>query len=229
MSKPVALLRSVCKIHAVGDTRVTALNNVTLEIPTGCFTVISGPSGSGKTSLLSIVGCIDRPSSGTFFVRGIEASSLGDDALSDFRARNVGFIFQNFNLLPMLTCAENIEFPLLITKACPAQRRRRVADLLDAVELTERAHHYPSQMSGGQRQRVAIARALAGRPGLVLADEPTANLDAGTGSVIIDLMREMQRREGTSFIFSSHDPQVLAQADHIVQIRDGRLASEAAA
>jgi putative ABC transport system ATP-binding protein len=185
--------------------------------------VISGASGSGKTTLLNLIGCIDRPDQGEVIVAGQSIRSMSDDALSDFRARHLGFIFQNFNLLPVLTAYENVEYPLMLTKVPPAQRKQRVMALLDAVGLADKANNRPGQLSGGQRQRVAIARALAPSPQLVLADEPTANLDSHTGTAIIALMRKMQRELQVSFVFSSHDPQVQAEADDAVFIRDGRI------
>jgi putative ABC transport system ATP-binding protein len=185
--------------------------------------VISGPSGSGKTTLLNLIGCIDRANQGEILVAGQEVQKMSDDALSDFRARHLGFIFQNFNLLPVLSAYENIEYPLLLTKIPAVERKKRVLALLDAVGLADRAQNRPGQLSGGQRQRVAIARAMATEPKLVLADEPTANLDSHTGAAIIALMRKMQREHHVSFVFSSHDPQVQAEADDAIFIRDGRI------
>jgi putative ABC transport system ATP-binding protein len=185
--------------------------------------VISGASGSGKTTLLNLIGCIDTPDEGEIVVAGQSVQDLSDDALSDFRARHIGFIFQNFNLLPVLTVYENVEYPLLLSRVPAAQRNRRVGALLEAVGLTEKARNYPGQLSGGQRQRVAIARALAPAPQLVLADEPTANLDSQTGAAIIALMRDMQREHHVSFVFCSHDPKVLAAADDAVILRDGQI------
>ena len=219
---PVVLKR-VSKIYHLDAVDVPALCDIDLEIRPNCFTVISGPSGSGKTTLLNLIGCIDRPDQGEVIVAGQSIQSLSDDALSDFRARHLGFIFQNFNLLPVLTAFENVEYPLMLAGVPAAQRRERVLALLDAVGLADRANNRPGQLSGGQRQRVAIARALAPAPQLVLADEPTANLDSQTGAAIIALMRKMQREHHVSFVFSSHDPQVQAAADDAFFIRDGRI------
>ncbi|HEY8023277.1 MAG TPA: ABC transporter ATP-binding protein [Burkholderiaceae bacterium] len=219
------ILNDIGKIYRLGAVDVPALSNITLEIRPGRFTVIAGASGSGKTTLLNLIGCIDRPDSGEIIVAGQHVQEMGDDALSDFRARHLGFIFQNFNLLPVLTAYENVEYPLLLAQVPAARRKARVLALLDAVGLSDRAQNRPSQLSGGQRQRVAIARALAIEPQLVLADEPTANLDSQTGAAIIALMRKMQREHHVSFVFSSHDPQVLAEADDAVHIRDGRIIS----
>jgi putative ABC transport system ATP-binding protein len=185
--------------------------------------VICGPSGSGKTTLLNLIGCIDRADAGEVIVAGQAVDAMSDDALSNFRANHLGFIFQNFNLLPVLSAYENIEYPLLLNRVPAKQRKQRVNTLLDLVGLSDRANNRPGQLSGGQRQRVAIARALASEPKLVLADEPTANLDSQTGAAIIALMRKMQKELQVSFVFSSHDPQVQAAADDTVFIRDGRI------
>ncbi|HJV86461.1 MAG TPA: ABC transporter ATP-binding protein [Noviherbaspirillum sp.] len=217
------ILKQVGKTYHLDAVDVPALADINLDIRPNCFTVLSGPSGSGKTTLLNIIGCIDRPDAGQVHVAGQDVLAMSDDALSDFRARHLGFIFQNFNLLPVLTAYENVEYPLVLARVPAAQRRERVCALLDAVGLADRADNRPGQLSGGQRQRVAIARALAPAPQLVLADEPTANLDSHTGAAIIALMRKMQREHHVSFVFSSHDPQVLAEADDAVFIRDGRI------
>ncbi|MEO8838482.1 MAG: ABC transporter ATP-binding protein [Herbaspirillum sp.] len=217
------VLKQVSKIYRLDTVEVPALTDINLEIRPNCFTVISGASGSGKTTLLNLIGCIDRADHGEILVDGESVQKMSDDALSDFRARHLGFVFQNFNLLPVLSAYENIEYPLILAKIPSAQRRQRVLALLDAVGLSERARNRPSQLSGGQRQRVAIARALATEPKLVLADEPTANLDSQTGASIIALMRQLQRQHHSSFVFSSHDPHVLAEADDAVFIKDGRI------
>lgn len=219
------ILRNISRTYRLDSVDVPALHDIHLEIRANCFTVISGPSGSGKTTLLNVMGCIDRPDQGEVFVAGQNVLALPDDALSDFRSRHLGFIFQNFNLLPVLTAYENIEYPLRLQNMPAAKRRERVRALLDAVGLSDKAQNRPGQLSGGQRQRVAIARALAPAPALVLADEPTANLDSHTGAAIIALMRQMQREHHASFVFSSHDPQVLAAADDTVVIRDGRISA----
>lgn len=219
------LLKQVNKTYRLDTVGVPALTDINLEIHPERFTVISGPSGSGKTTLLNLIGCIDRADAGEIIVAGQPVQSLSDDTLSDFRARHLGFIFQNFNLLPVLTAYENVEYPLLLTRVESAERKERVLALLAAVGLADKAQHRPGQLSGGQRQRVAIARALAPSPRLVLADEPTANLDSHTGGAIIALMREMQRSQHVSFVISSHDPQILAEADDAVKIHDGRIVS----
>ncbi|AOJ26547.1 MULTISPECIES: ABC transporter ATP-binding protein [Burkholderia] len=211
------------KTYLLDSVRVTGLADVSATLEAGRFTVLSGPSGSGKTTLLNMIGCIDRPDSGRVTIAGHDTASLSDDALSDFRARHVGHVFQTFNLLPVLSAYENVEYPLLMAGWAPARRAARVRDLLDAVGLADKGRHRPSQLSGGQRQRVAIARALAAEPAMVLADEPTANLDSATGHAIIALMRTIQRERDVSFIVSSHDPQVVSVADEVIRILDGRI------
>jgi putative ABC transport system ATP-binding protein len=219
----VVTLNQVAKTYHLDAVDVPALVDVDLEIRAGCFTVVSGPSGSGKTTLLNIIGCIDQPDRGEVIVAGERVQQLSDDALSDFRARHIGFIFQSFNLLPVLSVYENVEYPILLSRVDAPERRRRVESLLESVGLADKAGNRPGQLSGGQRQRVAIARALAPQPQLVLADEPTANLDSHTGAAIVALMRRMQKERAVSFLFCSHDAQVLAAADDAVSIRDGRI------
>ena len=221
---PVVLC-GVSRTYRLDAVDVPALVDISLVILPSRFTVIAGASGSGKTTLLNLIGCIDRPDSGVIMVGDQKVQTLSDDELSDFRAKYLGFVFQNFNLLPVLTAFENVEYPLVLAGMAPDQRRSRVTALLDAVGLADRAKNRPGQLSGGQRQRVAIARALACRPQLVLADEPTANLDSKTGIEIIALMRDLQQRHKVSFIFSSHDPKVLEAADDAVHIHDGRITS----
>lgn len=211
------------KHYQLDSIRVPALIDINLQIQPARFTVISGPSGSGKTTLLNLIGCIDRADEGEITIDGQNVKQLNDQALADFRLRHIGFIFQNFNLLPVLNAFENIEYPLILAKMPASHRKARVLELLAAVGLADKARHLPGQLSGGQRQRVAIARALATSPQWVLADEPTANLDSQTGAAIIQLMRQMQQELKISFVFSSHDPQVLAAADDAIFIRDGRI------
>lgn len=222
---PSVILHNVSKTYRLDSVDVPALTDINLLIRPNRFTVVSGASGSGKTTLLNLMGCIDTPNSGEIVVAGESVQKLSDDELSDFRARNIGFIFQNFNLLPVLTTFENVEYPLIMAGVSPERRKRRVEKLLEAVGLADKARNRPGQLSGGQRQRVAVARALACKPKLVLADEPTANLDSATGTAIIRLMRRMQQLYSISFIFSSHDPKVLAEADDSITIRDGRIVS----
>ena len=220
---PAVVIQNLNKTYQLDNVQVTGLADISIQIAANCFTVLSGPSGSGKTTLLNMIGCIDRPDSGTLLVAGQDVSKLSDDALSDFRARHIGFIFQTFNLLPVLSAYENVEYPLVMAGVPAESRRARVEQLLNAVGLMAKANHRPGQLSGGHRQRVAIARALALSPALVLADEPTANLDSQTGSMIIHLMRRIQRKYKVSFIFSSHDPKVINAADGVFNICDGRI------
>jgi putative ABC transport system ATP-binding protein len=220
---PVVELRAVSKTYKVGAVDVPALKHISLAIPRQRFSMIVGPSGSGKTTLLNLIGCIDTPSEGSIIVGGEDVGGLDDNAISDFRAQNVGFIFQNFSLIPVLTAYENVEYPLLLLGMKTSERRTRTAAIIEAVGLSDRARQRPNQLSGGQRQRVAIARALVKEPAFVLADEPTANLDSHTGAAIIDLMRRMQQQYATTFVFSTHDPQLMSHADETFRIRDGEL------
>ncbi|MHB8813853.1 MAG: ABC transporter ATP-binding protein [Steroidobacteraceae bacterium] len=222
-SSNVVRLSRVTKTYRVGSTEVKALDDITLSIPSNRFSIVIGASGSGKTTLLNLVGCIDTPTDGAVQVCGEDVTGLSDDNLADFRARNIGFIFQNFSLVPVLTAYENVEYPLMLVGVLPTQRRARTMAMLEAVGLAEHAHRFPNELSGGQKQRVAIARALVKRPTLVLADEPTANLDSATGASIIALMRHIQAELKTTFIFASHDAQLIAHADEIFAIRDGTL------
>ncbi len=214
----------VTKTYQLGEQQVVALDNITLSFDEGVFLAIAGPSGSGKTTLLNIIGCIDTPSAGKVFLDDVEVTGRSADALADLRARTTGFIFQTFNLFPVLSAAENVEYPLLqLPEIDRAERRRRVARYLQVVGLERYADHLPNQLSGGQRQRVAIARALAIHPRIVLADEPTANLDSKTGESILQLMKEINRQLGTTFIFSTHDRRVMSMADRLIRIEDGRV------
>ena len=223
VGSPVVRLHRVVKNYDIGGVPVAAVNDVTLDIPARCFAAIIGPSGSGKTTLLNLIGCIDSPTTGRIEVAGYDVGSLSDDAVSDFRARHIGFIFQNFNLMPVLSAYENIEYPLLLLGVPAAERRERTLALLQSVGLDDRRDYRPNQLSGGQKQRVAIARALVKDPAIVLADEPTANLDSATGAAIIELMRRMQRERHVTFVFSTHDRQVMTHAQETFAIRDGRL------
>jgi putative ABC transport system ATP-binding protein len=224
-AEPLALLTGVQKSYQMDAVTVPVLQGIDLLIRPGHFTVLLGPSGSGKTTLLNLVGCIDRADHGGVTVAGQAVDKLSDDELADFRAENIGFIFQSFNLLPVLTAAENIEYPLVLAGMAKERRRRRVDRLLEAVGLADRGKNLPGQLSGGQRQRVAIARALARRPKLILADEPTANLDSRTGAAILKLMRQMQAQYQISFLFSSHDRSVIKEADDLIRLRDGVIQS----
>ena len=221
----VVRIEHVNKDYLLGEQKVQALKDITLAFDPGVFLAIAGPSGSGKTTLLNLIGCIDTPSSGRIFINDEDVSDRTPDQLADLRARTIGFIFHTFNLLPVLSAAENVEYPLLHRRDVTAsERRKRVAYFLDVVGLSKYAEHRPNQLSGGQRQRVAIARALAIKPAIVLADEPTANLDHRTGEEILLLMKKINRAFKTTFIFSTHDKRVIARADRLVRIEDGEIA-----
>ena len=221
MSERVAV-KDVSKTYRLGKVTVTALDGVSLTVKAGEFLAVAGPSGSGKTTLLNLIGCLDTPTSGEVVIDGEAVGGLSAGRRADLRARKLGFVFQTFNLIPVLTAWENVEYPLLL------QRRRgdvagRVRAALEHVGLADRARHRPPELSGGQQQRVAIARALVTEPALVLADEPTANLDSRTGHEIVELMRRLNRERGTTFVFSTHDPRIVNAADRVLEISDGRL------
>lgn len=221
---PIVEVRNVSKRYRLGDQDVQALSDISLPIEPGVFLAIAGPSGSGKSTLLNIIGCIDTPSSGEVIINGRDVSGQTPDQLADVRARTLGFIFQTFNLLPVLSAEENVEYPLLqLPELSRAERRERVRHYLAMVGLTKYAGHRPNQLSGGQRQRVAIARALATHSQVVLADEPTANLDSKTGESILRLMKDINRKYGTTFVFSTHDRKVMNMADRLVRIADGQI------
>ena len=226
----VVKIANVSKFYVLGSQRVEALKNIDLIIEPGDFLAIAGPSGSGKSTLLNLIGCIDAPSSGQIYIDGKSVENQTSDELADLRARTIGFIFQTFNLLPVLSAEENVEYPLLqfrdLTKN---ERRERVRHFLNIVGLDKFAKHRPNELSGGQRQRVAIARALATRPKIVLADEPTANLDHKTGNSILELMRLVNRIQKTTFVFSTHDSAVMRMANRLVHVQDGQLVTEGAA
>ncbi|MCS6937397.1 MAG: ABC transporter ATP-binding protein [Candidatus Bipolaricaulota bacterium] len=225
MSEVVVRVENVTKEYAMGHTVVKALRGVSLEIQRGEFLCIAGPSGSGKTTLLNLIGCLDKPTSGRVVLEGRDTSKLSAKELAWVRRQRLGFVFQTFNLVPVLTAYENVELPLLLLGVGTVERRRRVHELLEALGIRDFAHHRPDEMSGGQQQRVSIARALVTKPALVLADEPTANLDSETGKAIIELMHDLNKKRDTTFVFSTHDPKVMERASRVVQIRDGLISS----
>ena len=214
-------VKDVSKEYAFGDQKVRALMNVSLLVQEGEFMALAGPSGSGKSTLLNLIGCIDTPTSGVIRVDGTDTTGRNSDQLADFRAKKIGFIFQTFNLLPVLSAFENVEYPLLRFAIGKKERRKLVAKYLDLVGVGKFSKHRPNQLSGGQRQRVAIARALITRPRIILADEPTANLDHKTGERILSMMKKINQDNGTTFIFSTHDPKVLEIAGRVVNLSDG--------
>jgi putative ABC transport system ATP-binding protein len=217
-------LQDVTRVYKIGEVETRALRGVNLAIEEGEFTAIVGPSGSGKTTMLQLMGCLDRPSGGRVHINGQDVTRLNPNKRADLRKGTIGFVFQFFALIPGLTSYENVELPLLLSGAKKAERRERVNELLEAVSLSDRARHRPDQMSGGEQQRVAIARALATHPVLVLADEPTANLDTENGRQIMEIMQRLNTETGTTFIFATHDPRVIPFARRVVTLRDGRIA-----
>ncbi len=222
----IVAVRNVTKDYKLGSVTVPALRGVDLDVPKGEFLSIAGPSGSGKTTLLNLIGCVDTPTSGTVMLDGQSSKELSERQLTDLRLHKLGFIFQSFNLVNVLTVFQNVEFPLLLQRTHTAQeRKKRVSELLEQVGLGTYLQHRPNELSGGQRQRVAVARALVTRPQIVLADEPTANLDSVTGSNILDLMKDMNRKFGTTFIFSTHDAKVMSYASILVKLADGLIVS----
>lgn len=218
------VMENVSKNYLLGNVTVPALKNIDLEIKSGEFSVIAGPSGSGKTTLLNLVGCVDTPTSGRVIVEGQDTSLLPETKLTSLRLHTLGFIFQSFNLIAVLNVYDNVEFPLLLMKGMSKEKRRSLVNyFIEKVGLQDHINHRPSELSGGQRQRVAIARALVTKPKIVLADEPTANLDSKTGQSIIDLMKEINKSEQTTFVFSTHDHSIMAQAKRIIKLHDGAI------
>ena len=225
--RPIVGIDNVYKDYPLGQTVVHALSGVSLTVNTGDFATIAGPSGSGKTTLLNLVGCVDIPTKGSVSVDGQETTRLSERQLTRLRLHKLGFVFQSFNLISVLSAFHNVEFPLLLQgEKNRRKRRQRVLHLLEKVGLADHIKHRPNELSGGQRQRVAIARALVTNPCIVLADEPTANLDSKTGESIVDLMKEINDAEGTTFIFSTHDKKVMQHADRIIQLVDGQVAGD---
>jgi putative ABC transport system ATP-binding protein len=220
-------VRQVCKDYGQDQVKVAALQNVNLQIGQGEFTVLAGPSGSGKTTLLNLMGCLDQPTSGEIVIDGVNIGNMDNKAQADFRREKLGFIFQSYNLIPVLTAFENVEFPLtLVKKYAKAEQAERVNQILTEVGLAGLAHRRPAQLSGGQQQRVAIARALIKEPAVILADEPTANLDSATGESILNIMKELNQKQQVTFIFSSHDRMVIEYAKRVIHLRDGKVESE---
>ena len=224
--KNVIVARDIVKTYEETKVPVKALRGVTLNIKEGEFTAIVGPSGSGKTTLLNIIGGLDRPTSGTIEVNGTDISELSDNELIDFRKNNIGFVFQSYNLIPVLTAKENVEFVMLLQGRTKEDRDARTRELMVAVGLEDRMHNRPAELSGGQQQRVAVARALAPRPTFILADEPTANLDSKSTSNLLDMMAKLNEEENMTFVFSTHDQRVIDRARRVVTIEDGRVLTD---
>jgi putative ABC transport system ATP-binding protein len=219
----IITVENATKIYKIGEIETRALDGVCLKIEEGEFTALVGPSGSGKTTLLQLMGCLDKPNSGTVKVGGQDVTRLKANPRADLRREKIGFIFQFFALVPVLTAYENVELPLLLNNVRAKERRERAMGLLESVGLADRAGHRPDQMSGGEQQRVAIARALAPNPLLVLADEPTANLDTANGAQAMDIMQRLNEDTGTAFVFATHDPRVVAYARRVVEMLDGKI------
>jgi putative ABC transport system ATP-binding protein len=218
--------RQATKIYRAGEIETVALSKVDLCVERGEFSALSGPSGSGKTTLLNLLGTLDRPTSGRIFVGGQDTTEMRESARAALRLRKLGFVFQAYNLVPVLSALENVEFVLLLQHAAPAERDQRARKVLEEVGLAALADKRPNEMSGGQQQRVAVARAIASEPEIVLADEPTANLDSKTAEDLLDLMERMNRERGVTFLFSTHDPRVMARARRNIRLEDGRIASD---
>jgi len=219
-------VESVSRKFPLDHSDVIALAEASFGVERGEFLAIAGPSGSGKSTLLNLIGCIDKPTSGRIHIDGVDTTSLSANRMTELRRNKIGFVFQTFNLIPVFTAAENVEFPLLVQGVDAAERRKRVAEALESVGLAQRANQRPDLLSGGERQRVAVARALVHRPALVLADEPTANLDSRNATQLIDLMRDLNRRLGLTFIFSTHDQRLLEHTPRIVRLTDGHVVSD---
>jgi putative ABC transport system ATP-binding protein len=225
-SHALVQVESVSRRFPLDHSYVSALDGASLRVAAGEFLAISGPSGSGKSTLLNLIGCIDKPTSGRILVEDVDTSTLNPKRMSALRREKIGFVFQTFNLIPVFTAAENVEFPLLVQGISASERKSRVAAALESVGLEARANHRPDLMSGGERQRVAVARAIVHHPALVLADEPTANLDTHNATQLIDLMHDLNRRLGLTFIFSTHDARLLEHTDRIVRLCDGQIESD---
>jgi len=226
MHTPLVKLQAVRKSYTLGKVDVTALREVTLTIDPGEFVALSGASGSGKTTLLNLIGCLDKPSAGTIQLGGLDVTTPSLSALANIRSHKIGFIFQTFNLIPVLNAFENVEYPLLLAGLNRTQRQERVRQWLNHTGLENQARQRPDQLSGGQRQRVAIARAMVTRPHLVLADEPTANLDSDTAGQILDLMSQINRETSTTFLFATHDPRITDRASRQIHLHDGQIAND---
>jgi putative ABC transport system ATP-binding protein len=220
---PVVETRQLVREFEMGNGVVRAVDDITLRVETGQLVAVRGRSGSGKTTLLSLIGALDRPTSGSAHVAGMPVSEMPEEQLVEFRRRTIGFIFQAFGLLPILSAAENVEIPLRLVATEPKARESRVAELLELVGLADRARHRPHELSGGEQQRVAIARALANRPKLLLADEPTGQLDSHTGHDVMALIRQIVKQEGTTAVVATHDPALIDLADRVIELRDGRV------
>jgi putative ABC transport system ATP-binding protein len=219
----VARVENATRTYKIGKIETQALRGVSMSIENGEFTALVGPSGSGKTTLLQLIGCLDQPTSGKVFIDGKDVTGLNRNQRADMRRGTIGFIFQFFALIPTLNAYENVEMPLLLDHQSPTDRKTRINELLAAVDLSDRAYHRPDQLSGGEQQRVAIARALATKPTLILADEPTANLDTKNGEQVMEIMTRLNKETGVTFVFATHDPRVIKYARRVITLRDGLI------
>lgn len=222
----VTKVTNATRVFKIGEVETKALRGVNLSIENGEFTALVGPSGSGKTTLLQLIGLLDKPTTGTVFINGQDATNFDRNQRADLRKNAIGFVFQFFALIPTLTAYENVEMPLLLNGTKSAERKARVNQMLEAVGLSDRAHHRPDQLSGGQQQRVAVARALATDPKLILADEPTANLDTENGRQVMDIMQKLNKETGVTFVFATHDPRVISYATRVVTLQDGLIVKD---
>ena len=225
MSDYVLEAEGVTKVYETGENKVVALSNVSLRVGRGEFVSIMGPSGSGKTTLLNILGCLDKPTHGKVIIDGLDVTTMGEAELSKIRAEKIGFVFQTFNLIPTLTALENVELPMELVRRPRDERRKRALELLELVGLGSKADRRPNRLSAGEQQRVAIARALANGPAIILADEPTGNLDSKTGREIVQLLKKLRREEGTTIVLVTHDKEIASLSDRMLLLRDGRVIS----
>jgi putative ABC transport system ATP-binding protein len=226
--KPLIEIQDITKVYQMGDVAVHALRGVTLRVGEGELLSIMGPSGSGKSTMMNVLGCLDQPTSGEYYLGGVDVSELDDDALAEIRNRRIGFVFQTFNLLPRTTALQNVELPLIYRGLGGRERKRRVVEALEMVGLGERIEHRPNELSGGQQQRVAIARALVAQPDIILADEPTGNLDSRSGAEITGIFQRLNAETGITVIFVTHDPEIADHTRRIVRLLDGKIVADEA-